>query len=62
MPISSVDIGLVAKGDQVPSDPLAPAHGEAIEIAEEKTVYGVFLVALLELAVLLYPLPRQARS
>ena len=51
--MSSVDIVFVAKADQIPADPLAAAHGEAIEIAIKQSVDGVFLVAFLELAILL---------
>ena len=47
------EIVLIAKADQVPSNSLAAAHGETIEIAIEQSVDGVFLVALLELAVFL---------
>lgn len=46
VPMNSVDIGLVAKADQLPSDPLAAAHGETIEIVVKQTIDRVFLVAL----------------
>jgi hypothetical protein len=38
VPMTGVNIGLVAKADQVPSDPLAVAHDEAIETAIEHSI------------------------
>ena len=58
--MSGVDIVLIAKADQVPSNSLAAAHGETIEIAIEQSVDGMFLIAFLELAILLPDCVRRA--
>src|SRR5262249_12583748 len=60
MPVSRVDIVLVAEADQIPAHALSATHSEAVEIAVKQPVNGVLLVGLLELAVLLAHGPGRA--